>query len=168
MIGRPPGEPKVRIFKLTEQAILAALIDPEYFGKTMEKKRQATAKHLSTRKPVSKAIWMKTLKDEWFRNQVAEITIRGIAEHLPEVLSAALVMAKTPTREGFQDRRMILEMAGLYQHHQSVSIGGSVDHQHQHEMGDRVVASQKRAMDSIARMANGEDEIVPPQGTQVH
>lgn len=90
----------------SEKALLAVLLDPAYF-KALNTER-ARAAGISDRR------FYQMMADPWFREREREAFYDLLRTRLGPIVQAAAETAAQPGRDGHFDRKMVLEMAGLY------------------------------------------------------
>lgn len=99
-----PDQP--RMLTAVERKILVVLQNPKYFVATNEEKIKAAA--------CSRGSFYTTIKDPWFEKQLYNAWKDYTKDLIGPILAAAVALALEPTRDGFQDRKMLLEMSGIY------------------------------------------------------
>lgn len=95
------------VVKLTpaEQRLLEALLNPESSGKSVTEKCQMA--------DISRETYYKTLKKVEFTNLLNKTAVDLVKENVVEIISAARKVAVNSGARGFQDRQMLLKMAGV-------------------------------------------------------
>jgi hypothetical protein len=63
---------------------------------------------------VSRTRYFQIMSDAWFRSQHREYIRRSVQERVSALVGASYDTAVTPGRDGFNDRRMLLEVTGHY------------------------------------------------------
>jgi hypothetical protein len=95
-----------RMLTRKERAVLRVICDPALCEATQaERAKQAQ---------VSIRQYFSILADPWFREQHRVAINRHVQERVGRLIEAGYQTAATPGRDGFQDRRMLLEMTGHY------------------------------------------------------
>lgn len=87
------------------EKILEAMMNPEYLGLTTTEK----CKRIN----VSRQAWYSALKDSEFMDIVSKTSIDLIKERIGDIVTASVKVATSSGARGFQDRQMLLKMAGL-------------------------------------------------------
>jgi hypothetical protein len=99
-------EAEQRSLTRKERAVLAIICDPSMADAT-NRERYAKA-GLSERR------YYEILADPWFNEQHRRMIQSVVKERVGRLIEAGYQTAATPGRDGFQDRRMLLEMTGHY------------------------------------------------------
>lgn len=89
-----------------ERAVLRVLIDPTYHEATNAEKIQAAG--------VSEAQFYRIVRKPQFREQEKAAFFDLIQTRLGPIIEAAMKTASMEGRDGFNDRKMLLEMGGMY------------------------------------------------------
>ncbi|NSW92869.1 MAG: hypothetical protein HPY74_19885 [Firmicutes bacterium] len=89
----------------TREKILEAMVNPEFLGLSITEKCQRIG--------VSRESWYQALRDEKFMELVGKTSLDLVREKLGEILASSIKTAITCGSRGYQDRRMLLELAGL-------------------------------------------------------
>lgn len=126
---------KERIPTRTEEKVLAILVNPEHFRKTNAQKIA-----LAT---CSCYQFYKIMRNPWFQKQVKDAALQLLHGQVMGVFDAAIETAKEVGRDGFNDRKMLLEMAGYYNPTATVTMqhtgadGGPIEVEHRHEFNSK-------------------------------
>ncbi len=96
--------------------MLRVLHEPKNHDKTQRDKQKLAR--------VSESTWHKIIRDPWFKQQEAELCRIYLQAELAPIMKASIDTARKPGRDGFADRRMLLETAEVY------VPRSQVDHKH--------------------------------------
>lgn len=157
-----------------EAAVFAVYESGEAFGRTRLATREATARFRPSGRAVSQRRFYSILRDPWCRAQIRRIGVEAVGGiELTDIIGAAIATARKVGREGHADRKLLLEMAGLYRPADGVGRDdrpGAPASITTLEIGPRL---ERALVDSQARRAelsaetrvtttiNGEDHAVP-------
>lgn len=97
-----------------EERMLEVLLNPESTGKNTTEKCQLA--------DVSRETWYKAFKKPGFVKLVNETSVDLIREKVSDVLNATYKSAMTEGAKGFQDRKILLEMAGVYREKSDINL----------------------------------------------
>lgn len=118
-----------RVLTKTQMKVLAVLIDPEHFKKGSRAKIKAAG--------CSTYQYYKITRDPTFSDLVTKCLMQMVQGEAGPILQTAIDSAKIMGREGFPDRRMLLEMLNFYKPKQQViqtgPDGGDIRHTVKHE-----------------------------------
>jgi hypothetical protein len=95
-----------RTFTRVERKVLEAITSPDLANATNEE-RYAHA-------GVGKTRFYAIMQDPWFRRKHREFIYNHVQARIAELVNASANTATTPGRDGFNDRKMLLEMTGHY------------------------------------------------------
>ena len=101
-----------------ERKILEALSNPENYT--------ISIKELCNRAGVSRNSYYESCKKNGFVEAKNKVLNKTFETLVPEVKKAAMKFAIN-AEKNFQDRKMILEMAGEYKSQQGINISGNID-----------------------------------------
>lgn len=90
-----------------EKRLMRVLVDPQHHALTHRDK--AKVAH------VSESRYYQIIADPWFKNQERELMLSHMHGELAPIVKACIDTAKKPGRDGFNDRRMALEVMDIYQ-----------------------------------------------------
>lgn len=127
---------KGNIYKPTtaEKKLLEVLINPENAGKTVT--------DICNLANVSRRKYYEAMGKEGFSNLVNETTMDLVTAKAGSVLNAAYKYAMK--EKGFQDRKMILTIAGIYVDKTQTELSGSVDiNERSKEIQERIKGRMK-------------------------
>ncbi len=96
-----------------ERSLLAVLLDPKFFNKGPAER--APAARLSVRR------YHEIMQREDFRKVVHEAQRSALQGNIAPIIAAAVESACTPTDEGHQDRKLLLEIVGYYNPRQQIT-----------------------------------------------
>jgi hypothetical protein len=104
--------------KLTaaETRVLKVLCNPDYFGASNADR--IAAANTSERR------FYQIMADKWFVQQQKEAVLKMIQGDVSGVVNAALQSAKLEGRAGHSDRKMLLQMAGIYEPKETRQLTG--------------------------------------------
>jgi hypothetical protein len=102
----PPPAPIEDLTK-ADVALLAAMADPDRF--------RATNEELWTAAGISRATFYRLTRDPGFAARRRQQLFDVLRSEVNDVVYATLLNAQLPGREGFADRKLLLEMTGVYQ-----------------------------------------------------
>ena len=113
------SDTKVNEYRPTkaENRLLEALVNPDNVGKNVEE--------MCSVAEVAKNTYYKAMKKPDFVKLVNETTLDLIKGKVSDVLNASYTFALT--EKGFQDRKILLQMAGLLVEKTETTINGSLD-----------------------------------------
>jgi hypothetical protein len=103
-----------RILTTCQQKVLAVLIDPKYFKLTNRKKIKAAG--------CSVYQFYKIMRDPTFHEYVHRGLMEMLHGEAGPIMQTAIRSAQIEGRDGFPDRRMILEMLNFYKPKQQVDM----------------------------------------------
>lgn len=101
-----------RTFTRVERKVLEAITAPALANATNEERFAHAG--------VSKTRFYGIMQDPWFRKKHREFIHNHVQGRIAELVNASANTATTPGRDGFQDRRMLLEMTGHYTPRQQI------------------------------------------------
>jgi hypothetical protein len=91
----------------SDAKVLRTLADPKLVGKSTTAKIQASG--------VSRATWYRRQSDPFFRARMNDVYFRALSTHVAAVLHALAESAIIHGRKGHADRKLLLELVGLYE-----------------------------------------------------
>lgn len=91
----------------SEQKLLAVLTDPKYFGANNAGKAEAAG--------ISDRLLYQIVKRPHFKAAMKDFLTNYLTTQNGPILDAAVQTAKEKGRDGFNDRKMLLEMSGMYE-----------------------------------------------------
>lgn len=103
-----------RSFTRKERAVLEAICNPALRDVTVSERAKAAG--------VSERRYFEIMKDPWFRRQHREYIQATVQERVASLVDASAQTAATPGRDGFNDRRMLLEITGHYVPRQQTDV----------------------------------------------
>ena len=86
--------------------VVQGLTDPRCFGQSVDWRAKFVG--------VSRAQFYRLRDNQDVLEAVRQATDNNVQHHLPAVLNAAIKSAMIPGKDGFADRKMLLEIGGLY------------------------------------------------------
>lgn len=109
--GRPyaPGKNGVRL--------MLAMMAPESY--------KLTVAELAAKAGIGERTYYRLMADPQYRVWLDEQRRQALARHVDNIMNAAVTTAARDGRDGHQDRKMLLEMAGLYVPKQAHEVGGA-------------------------------------------
>lgn len=107
------GRPK-DILSRARRKLMLVLSNPDFAN--------ATVREICEAAGVSKATYFKAMRDPEFHKEHNNWIRSTITNRLYKILDSAIQTATTVGRDGFQDRRLLFEMAGHYNPHQELHI----------------------------------------------
>jgi hypothetical protein len=114
-----PTNAQNRTLTRAEKAVLDILADPAYFKATNEEKVEASG--------VSRRRFYEILADPWVRDQQKQLCLDMIRSRVNDIVGAAVTSAvECIGKEGHLDRKMLLEMSGLYEPKQKQEHTGTM------------------------------------------
>lgn len=99
------------------RSLAVAMLDPKSVKMTVAELAKAAG--------ISDRQYYRLMNNPEFKAWVNEERRLAVFRHVDAVITAAVTTAAKEGREGHQDRKMLLEMAGLYQSKQSMEVGGA-------------------------------------------
>lgn len=134
--------------------VLLALFDPAHFGASYPELAEATG--------CSERQIANIMTQRVFADAVKAIFNRQLSRSAGAILDAAVKSALIPGRDGYQDRKMLLEMAGLYtgpvrRHVHEGKIGV------EHQVGSRLTRAlslREQVVRQIEQAGEGDDAII--------
>lgn len=100
-----------------ERKLLEVMLNPDNFALSDTKLCQLAG--------VSRNTFYKSMKKTGFVDYYNELSMNALRGKVGNILQASAVYALSP--EGFQDRKMLLTMTGLYADKQETKLSGSVE-----------------------------------------
>lgn len=117
-----------------EKKLLEALVNPDNMGINVE--------DLCAVAKISKNTYYVAMKKPEFVKLVNETTLELVKGKVSDVLNASYLYALT--EKGFQDRKMILTIAGIYVDKSQTELSGSVDmNERSKEIQERIKGRMK-------------------------
>lgn len=115
----------LRIGKLTqtERRVLYVMADPRNW-------RVESAKDLSALAGVTIKQFRRVRASPGFQEALNEITLRRCGDKMARIMEACVQTAMIVGKEGYNDRRMLMELFGLYTPSRKVNHTGQVDVRH--------------------------------------
>lgn len=101
----------------TQAKILTALLDPEL--------RQLPVVAICDQIGISRATWYRHRSEPSFRQRFSALCTEALTDHVAPVLSVLATSAALPGRDGHPDRKLFLEVAGMYQPASRVQVEGA-------------------------------------------
>lgn len=112
-----------------EKKLLQALLNPDNIGIKL--------KDLCKAARITRQTYYNAMKKPEFAELYHELTMETIKGHAAKALNASFKYADSP--QGFQDRKMILTIAGIYVDKSQTEISGAVDvNSRSQEIKDRI------------------------------
>lgn len=105
-----------RILTKTQLKVLGVLLDPKYYNATGTEKRKAAGCSIYQ--------YHKIMRDPTFNDLVTKCLLSMVHMESGAILQTAIDSAKIMGREGFPDRRMLMEMLNFYKPKQQVEHTG--------------------------------------------
>lgn len=109
-VASPREEPGPRKFTETERAVFKAFMDPDLMKASNQDR---LAKCLVRGRRINRATYYRIINDRWFVDQVQQAYTSAIGRNLGLIIAASLETACRPGREGYNDRQMLLKIAGI-------------------------------------------------------
>lgn len=133
--------------------MLLAMLDPE----TATLNNRALARHLK----VSETFVGRIRRSPEWAAAIKEIAQQALAQHVPSLLAAALASAQIPGKDGYWDRQMLLNAAGIVEGRggaKTVNHTGTVDHQHHAVPGrlTKALTNRERLAQQTAEVEDGD------------
>ncbi|SKA13902.1 hypothetical protein SAMN02745116_02551 [Pilibacter termitis] len=122
-----------------EKKLLETLVEPEVLGLTVEE--------ICKKAKVSRQTYYNAMAKPLFVQLVNDITLDLVKGKAHNVVNMAYKVALT--EKGFQDRKMILQMANLYSEKTETTISGTVEHTH------TVNPLKEKTADELLEIAKG-------------
>nr|WP_294577194.1 hypothetical protein [uncultured Rhodopila sp.] len=91
-----------------ERAVLAVLVDPRFNQPNTTNAERIAAADVSERR------FYEVMADPWFQDQQRRAFLDVIRTNIGPIVEAAVKTASAEGRDGHQDRKMLLEMGGMY------------------------------------------------------
>lgn len=104
-----------------EEKLLQVRLDPENLGKNITELCQAAG--------ISRQTYYDSMKKQGFVNLLNKLRLESLRNYISDVIDASFKTATTCGSRGFQDRKMLLEMAGLYRSEQSFIFNANVQNE---------------------------------------
>jgi hypothetical protein len=96
-----------------EQRLLEVLLNPSYYGKSITEKCQFA--------DISRQTYYILMKKSEFTSLIKKTSIDLLKDRIGEILDASVKFAVSNARCS-QDRRMLLELIGLYKEHKTLDV----------------------------------------------
>ena len=129
--------------------VFAVVTNPKHFRKTRNQQHRLAK--------VSRSRFYAILADPEFRQATHEHVLTRLCSAGAKIINAAVESSLLPGRDGHQDRRMLLTMAGLYSDKQTIEHGGSVEHR---LTIDEALTRAHARRDEIAKQARESEGLV--------
>jgi hypothetical protein len=102
----------------SEEKLLQVRLDPENIGKNITDLCQTAG--------ISRQTYYSAMQKPEFVELLNRLRIKALQDYIADVIDASYRTATTCGSRGFQDRKMLLEMAGLYRSEQSFIFNANV------------------------------------------
>lgn len=103
-------------FTKAGRKLFEVLVNPEYVGKNVDELCQIA--------DVSRDTYYRLMKDERYKEEVAETSRQLVMAKIGDVLNASYKYALE--ERGHQDRKMLLQMAGIHSDKQETTLSGGL------------------------------------------
>lgn len=141
-----------------ERRIFAAETGPDTWAlSTVDKLKAINAGRKG--RQVSMKAYQAAMRDPWFSQQLEDGWKGAARAALPVLLDASIQVATKPTKDGYQDRKLLLGLTGMY--NERLELGGEVGVVH--EVGDKLEAALMRSAEArraAAARRRGDDAKV--------
>jgi hypothetical protein len=95
-----------RSLSRAERRVLESICDPNHRNITVSERCKAIG--------IGESRYFEVVRDPWFRAQHREAVRRAVDERIASLVNASADTAAVVGRDGFNDRRMLLELTGHY------------------------------------------------------
>lgn len=105
----------------SEEKLLQVRLDPENIGKNITDLCQTAG--------ISRQTYYEAIKKQGFVNLLNKLRLESLRNYISDVIDASFKTATTCGSRGYQDRKMLLELAGLYRPEQNFVFNANVQNE---------------------------------------